>query len=86
MLFSCSLSLIKMHDCCPVSHAGELFSFLTFCNWSLLHIPSEHSIKLIEGNDDEDKTHSVIVISPNHLRPGISDCFLLEVVAMELKG
>lgn len=35
----------------------------------LLCVSSEHSIKLIEGNDDEDKIYSVIVISPNQPPP-----------------
>lgn len=46
----------------------------------------EHSIKLIEGNDDKDKIYSVIVISPYHPLPVSWDCLHLKVVAMELRG
>ena len=61
-------------------------SFLTFHNWRLLCVSGEHSIQLIEGNDDKDKIYSVIVISPYHPRPVSWDCLHLKVVAMELRG
>lgn len=58
-----SISLIKVHSHHPKLHVVVRSSFLTFHNWRLPCVSSEHSIKLMEGNDDEDETYSVIVIS-----------------------
>lgn len=57
-----------MHSHHPILHAVVRGSFLIFHNWRLRCVSSEHSIKLIVDNDDEDKIYSVIVISPNHPR------------------
>lgn len=69
-----------MHSHHPILHAVICSSFLTFHNWRLPCVPSEHSIKLVEGNDDEDKIYSVIIISPHHPQPVSEDCLHLKIV------